>query len=363
METIIGIFAHLDPRDQNSRHDFCEMLFVAMAAMLCGAKNFSDVVRFAEEKEAMLRQVLRLEHGIPSHDTFSALFRKLDPHGFAAAFSQFMRRFAAATGHNRQIAIDGKSMRGAFETGKQYAPRMMVTAWGREVRMTLAAVPATGGNETKAALDMLGTLDLDGAIVSADALHCSPRMTKDITQQGGDYVIALKGNQPALQAAAAALVAKARTPATAITTTQGHAHGREEMRTARVVAAPGLGRKHGFAGLAAIGEVHRTRIVNGKLQEETWLYIMSRRMSSADLLSVVRGHWDIENGLHWGLDVVYREDECRTRKDHGPENLALLRRICVNTFRIDSKKDTMRGKMMRASWNDSYLFKLMTQMR
>jgi predicted transposase YbfD/YdcC len=363
METIVAIFSHLDPRDQNSRHDFSEMLFISLAAMLCGAKNFSDVVRFAQEKEAMLRQVLRLEHGIASHDTFSALFRKLDPNGFAAAFSQFMRRFAAATGHNRQIALDGKSMRGAFETGRQHAPRMMVTAWGREVRMTLAAVPAEGGNETKAALELLGMLDLEGAIVTADALHCSPRMAAEVTRRGGDYVIALKGNQPALLAAAAALVAKARTPAAAVATTQERAHGREETRTARVVAAPGLGRKHGFVGLAAIGEVHRTRIVNGKLQQESWLYIMSRRMSSADLLSVVRGHWDIENGLHWGLDVVYREDECRTRKDHGAENLALLRRICVNAFRVDSKKDTMRGKMMRAGWNDSYLFKLMTQMR
>ena len=363
MQTIVAVFAHLDPRDRNSRHDFCEMLFMALAAMLCGAKNFSDVERFAQEKEAMLRQVLRLEHGIPSHDTFSALFRALDPNGFAAAFGQFMRRFAAASGRNRQVAIDGKSMRGAFETGKQYAPRMMVTAWGKEVRMTLAAVPAEGGNETKAALALLGMLDLEGAIVTADALHCSPRMAEEVSRRGGDYVLALKGNQPALRAAAEKLAAKARTPAAAVATTQERAHGREETRTARVFAAPGLGRKHGFVGLAAIGEVHRTRIVKGKLQEESWLYIMSRGMGSDELLSVVRGHWDIENGLHWGLDVIYREDECRTRKDHGPENLSLLRRICVNAFRADSKKDTMRGKMMRAGWNDSYLFDLMTHMR
>lgn len=126
---------------------------------------------------------------------------------------------------------------------------------------------------------------------------------------------------------------------------------------------PGLGRKHGFTRLCAIGEVCRTRVVGGKREDDRCLYVLSRPMPAQDFLAVVRRHWDIENGLHWELDVVFREDDCRSRKDHGPENLALLRRFCVNTFRADSKKDTMRGKMMRAGWNDSYLFSLMTQMR
>src|SRR5262245_42734537 len=127
METISAVFGHLDPRSQNARHDFCEMLFIAFAAMLCGAKNCSDTWRFAQEKQEMLRQVLSLEHGIPSHDTFSALFRKLDPSAFAQAFARFMGRIAAGAGRKEQIALDGKAMRGAFEKGRQFAPRMMVT--------------------------------------------------------------------------------------------------------------------------------------------------------------------------------------------------------------------------------------------
>jgi len=363
MTAMVEFFGHLDPRDQNSRHDFCELLLIALAAVLCGAKNCSDMARFAQEKQAMLRQVLPLANGLASHDTFSALFRKLDPAAFAGAFSAFTHKLTTAAGANRQIALDGKTMRGAFETGQNYAPRMMVSAWGREVRMTLAALPATGGNEAKAALDLLGLLDLEGALVTADALHCSAPMAKELTRRGASYVLALKGNQPSLHAAAEALAASAKTPKAALAETSEHAHGRSEARVARVIAAPGLAKRHGFAGLAAIGEIRRTRVIDGKRQHERWLYALSRRWSSQELLSIVRGHWDIENGLHWGLDVIYREDDCRTCKNHGPENLALLRRLCVNTFRADSKKDTMRGKMMRAGWNDAYLFKLMTHMR
>lgn len=362
MEAILAQFGHLDPRDQNARHDFCEMLFIAFAAMLCGAKNCSDIWRFAQEKEEMLRQVLNLAHGIPSHDTFSALFRKLDPAAFAEAFARFMRGVAAAGG-NRQVALDGKAMRGAFQRGRQFAPRMMVSAWGAELRMTLAAVPAGGGNEAKAAIELLQLLDLRGALVTADALHCSARTAQEIVRRGGDYAIALKGNQGPLLQDAEQRIARARTSKAAIAVTEEKGHGRCERRAARVVRVPGLGRKHGFPGLCAIGEVWRTRVVAGKREEQRCLYVLSRAIPAQDLLAVVRQHWDIENGLHWGLDVIFREDECRTRKDHGPENLALLRRFCVNTFRVDSKKDTMRGKMMRAGWNDSYLFHLMTQMR
>jgi predicted transposase YbfD/YdcC len=363
METLIALFGHLDPRDQNSRHDFCEILFIAVAASLCGAKNCSDMSRFAQEKEEMLRQVLRLAHGIPSHDTFSALFRKLDPRGFAEAFARFVRGVAAAAGRNRQIAIDGKAMRGAFETGRQFAPRMVVSAWGREVRMTLAAQPAAGGNEAKAALELLGLLDLEGAIVTGDALHCTSQVAGEIKQRGGDYVLALKGNQAALHAAAEKLAADTKTPKKDIAVTEEAAHGRQERRCARVIAAPRLAKVHAFPGLIAIAEVERVRIVKDKRQQERWLYVLSRRMSADDALDAVRGHWDVENGLHWGLDVIFQEDQCRTRKGHGPENLALVRRICGNTLRADSKKDTIRGKMMRATWNDAYLFKLMTQMR
>lgn len=363
MQVLKELFDHLDPRRQNSRHDFCEMLFIAIAATLCGAKGCSDFARFGEEKRRMLSEVLVLEHGIPSHDAFSGLFRKLDAKAFATALATFLERMATAVGRNRQIAIDGKAMRGAFEKGCQSSPRMLVTAWGREVRMSLAALPAEGGNEAKAAIDLLGLLDLAGAVVTADALHCSKAFAGEVVARGGDYCLALKGNQASLHADGEALVAR-KAGSVPVAVAQDKGHGREETRAARVVKVPPtMKKKHGLPGLSAIGEVRRTRFVEGRLEEDRCLYALSRPMTAEDLARVVRQHWDIENGLHWGLDVVYREDECRSRKDHGAENLALVRRICVNAFRADSKKDTMRGKMMRAGWNDSYLFQLMTQMR
>ena len=362
MQAIREMFGHLDQRDQNVRHQFCELLFIAFAAVLCGAKGCTDFARFARAKETMLREVLELKHGLPSHDTFSALFRHLDPVEFAKAFAAFTQRLTGAA-RTRQIAIDGKAMRGAFETGKAHAPRMMVTAWGSEVRLSLAALPATGGNEARAGLELLALLDLRGAIVTADAAHCSHRMAAAVTRRGGDYVIALKGNQGRLHLDAMALAARLKTPPNGWARSAETAHGRDEIRAARVVAAPRLGRQHRFPGLVAIGEVTRTRTVAGKTSTHTWYYVLSRAISADRLLAVVRGHWGIENGLHWGLDVIFCEDAARTRKDHGPENLALLRRYAVNAFNLDKKKETMRGKMMLAGWSDSYLFSLMTQMR
>ncbi len=246
MQAIVAVFGHLDPREQNARHDFCEMLFVAFAAMLCGAKNCSDIWRFGQEKEEMLRDVLELPTASLARH-LSALLREHDTVAFAEAFASFMRRVAATAGTNRQIALDGKSMRGAFEKGRQFAPRMMVTAWGTELRMTLAAVPAGGGNEAKAAIELLRLLDLKGALVTADALHCSARMATEITQRGGDYALALKGNQGPLLADAERIIAAAKTPKAATAVTEETGHGRWERRAARIVRAPAaLGRSMAF---------------------------------------------------------------------------------------------------------------------
>lgn len=364
MQTFSATFAGLDPRRQNSRHDFCEILFISAAASLCGAKNCSDMERFGQEKEALLRTVLELEHGIPSHDVFSGVFRKLDREAFAAAFARFTAGLTTAAARHRHIAIDGKVMRGAVEAGARHLPpRLMVTAWGSEVRMSLAAQPAEGGNESRAALDLLGLLDLDGAWVTADALHCTKPFASRVVEAGGEYCLALKGNQPKLAAAAKEIV-EARRTITPADIDREKVHGREEMRSARVFKLTQKAAKElDFPNLAAIGEVRRARIVAGELEEDSCLYALSEMISARDLNALVRSHWDIENGLHWSLDVVFREDECRSRKDNAPENLALIRRMAMNALRSDSKKDNLRGKIMRAGWNDSYLLELMTQMR
>lgn len=362
MQGFIEIFGVLpDPRAANARHDLVEIMFIALAATLCGATNCTEMALFAQAKETMLRKVLRLKHGVPSHDTFSAVFRALDPSAFAQVFSRFTAAVGKTLGKAQTIAIDGKAMRHAVDKGRRHAPPVMVTAWGCQLRMTLAARAAAGGNEAAAALELLTCLDLEGATVTADALHCHREMAEQITARGGDYVLTLKGNQALLHSDAQALAAAA--PESPTAQTKETAHDRNETRRARVIAAPALAEKHAFAGLAAIGVVERVREAGSRRETTTHLYVLSKEITPALLLDIVRAHWDIENGLHWTLDVVLDEDGRRNRRDHAPANLALLGRFALNLLRADNSKGSLKGKTKRAGWDDTFLFKLLAQMR
>src|SRR6478736_4090519 len=186
-----------DPRAANARHDLVEVLVIALAAVLCGAETCSDMAEFGQAKEGLLRLFLRLEHGIPSHDTFSRVFRLLEPEAFEVAFRRFMAAFAKANRLNLTgvVAVDGKALRGAFERGSRYQPLHMVNVFAVEARMSLAQQKAPGRNETKGALEVLALLSLEGSIVTADALHCHRAMAKTVLDRGGNYVLAIKANR------------------------------------------------------------------------------------------------------------------------------------------------------------------------
>ena len=206
MEKFKKAFRRLpDPRADNARHELLEVLFIALAATLCGAEGPSDMATFGHSKEGLLRLVLQLQHGVPSHDTFSRVFRLLDPQAFEAAFRRFMAGFAKANGLELRgvVAVDGKALRGAFERGRQSTPLHMVNVWAAEARMCLAQRKAPGRNEAAGALEVLGLLDLEGCIVTADALHCHRDFATTVLERGADYVLALKENQSKLFAAAA----------------------------------------------------------------------------------------------------------------------------------------------------------------
>jgi predicted transposase YbfD/YdcC len=362
MLQLVAHFAVLpDPRAENARHDLAEMLFIAIAATLAGAKTCVEMAEFGEAKEKLLRKVLNLPHGVPSHDTFSSVFRALDRAAFAEIFASFSAAFGKAIAKGDVIAIDGKAMKRAYEKGRQSTPRMMVSAWGTEARMTLAARTVEKGDETNAAIAMLASLDIKGAIITGDALHCNRRMVATIVARGADYVLPIKGNQDSLLSDARAEIAKAEKPATA--KTEDDDHGRIETRRAVVVAADGLGQHHDFAGLKAIGMIEAQRIIDGNVETFERYFALSRLFKPAQLLRIVRAHWGIENRLHWTLDVVLDEDLARTRKDHGPENLAVLRRLALNIVRADTTKGSLAGKLRKAAWNDEALVKMLSQMR
>lgn len=351
-----------DPRSDNARHDLTEMLFIALLSSLCGATSCADMAEFGRAKEPLLRQILSLDHGIPSHDTFSRVFRLLDPVAFEAAFGRFMQAFAEGAkikAPKGVVALDGKALRRAYERGRSFMPRVMVTAWAAQTRMTLASRLAPDGNEAEAALQLIGLLQLKGCVVTADALHCHRAMAAAITARGGDYVLAVKANQPGLlrDAEAALAMAQSTRPAQTI----DKAHDREEVRTAMVAPAAHMAVIHDFPGLAAVARVESRR---GTDEPVTRTFLLSERLSPEKLLAIVRTHWSIESTLHWTLDVSLAEDLARNRKDHGPANLAVLRRLALNIARAHpDTKTSLRRKLLRAGWDEDFLFDLIRHMR
>lgn len=364
MQGFISIFSDVeDPRAENARHNLLDVLFIALAAVLCGAESCSDMADFGEAKEDLFQDVLRLEHGTPSHDTFSRVFRLLDPERFEAAFRRFMAAFAKSRRGLAVVAIDGKAVRGAFERGCRTTPLHLVNVWAADQRLALAQCKAPGRNEVAGVLEIVKLLSLRGCIVTVDALHCHREMAQAVLDSRGEYVLALKENQRALFAdATRALDAAQRRDESNPEPTASH--DRFEHRRAVVVHDTTLAQAHNFPGIRAVARVVSRRRVAGK-GEETAVrhFLLSRPLSAAKLLDVVRAHWSIENQLHWVLDVVFDEDGARNRKDHGPQNLALLRKLALNLLRSHPDKASLRRKIKRAGWDDAFLLSILSHMR
>lgn len=361
MERFAECFADVpDPRAPNALHDLTEILFIALLACLSGATSCCDMALFARLKEAFLRQFLTLEHGIPSHDTFSRVFRMLNPKAFEEGFRRFTAAFAEDLKITGVVALDGKALRRAYVRGKSHMPPVMVTAWSAKVRLALANVLAPGNNEAAGALQLVKFLQLKGCVVTGDALHCHRDMAEATVERGGDYVLAVKGNQSALLKDAKAAIAAAKRTKAKSATTEDDSHGREEIRTAIVARVDDMAEKHRFPGLAAVALVKCRR---GKQKIDRY-FLMSRCYTPAQTLDITRQHWSIENNLHWTLDVTFNEDQARNRKDHGPENLAVMRRMALNIAHgHPDKKISLRGKLKRAGWDDKFLLELLQHMR
>jgi predicted transposase YbfD/YdcC len=355
-----------DPRAANAQHNLLELLVIALAATLCGAEGCSDMADFGEVKQGTLRLFLRLEHGVPSHDTFSRVFRLLDPQGFEAAFRRFMAAFAKANGLNLRgvVAIDGKALRGAFERGQRTSPLHLVNVWAVRARMVIAQRKAPGRNETAAALAALQLLSLQGCIVTADALHCHRAMAQAILDRDGDYVLAIKANRGPLFRVVAQQFARSGTRRSASQCGRS-SHGRCETRRATIMRNASLAAVHDFPGVVAIGRITARRRQHGQRAEKPLVrhYLLSKYMSAARLLQVTRSHWTIENQLHWVLDVHFDEDGTRARKDNAPENLAILRRLALNILRSLPDRISIRRKIKRAGWDDAFLIAMLGHMR
>ena len=349
-----------DPRTGNAGlHDFHELLVIALCTVLCGGQSAVAMARFAEAKETFLRGFLKLANGIPSHDTFSRLFRLLDPARFGAVFQRFMARFAATV--EGVVAIDGKVLRRSFDRASGRSALHMVSAWGCEQRLVLAQIATDAkSNEITAVPKLLEMLSLKGTIVTADALNCQRAIAQQIVDQGADYVLALKGNQGTLHDDVSLYLDDPVHEATPVARSVDADHGRIETRTALVSTDIGwLQESHHWPGLAAVGKVTRIRETAAKTTTETAYYLLSAPLSAERFNDVVRQHWGVENRLHWRLDVVMTEDQDRTRMGNGPQNLAILRHMALNVMQKDGSKEAVRGKFQRAGWDNTYLARLL----
>jgi len=366
LDGLITIFREVaDPRDVNARHDLASVLFLALAATLCGAKSCVDIADFAASREEELSQIVDLPHGAPSHDTFSRVFRLLDPVELEVAFGRCMaalRQALGIGGPNGVVAIDGKALRRGYETGKAFMPPLMVGVWDSQTRLSIAQARAPDGAEIKATLDLLKALSLKGCLVTADALHAHPAMAKAVRGAGAHYALGLKGNRPKLLAdVQAAFVAVGDD--LSVHQTLETRHGRREVRAASVIPATKLAADHGWTDLVAIGRIQAQRTQNGRTATSTRYILLSRKLTPSKLAQVVRAHWSIENHLHWTLDVVFDEDDARSRKNHAPENLAVLRRLALNILSSHPDNKSISRKMKIACWRQDFFFELFAHMR
>jgi predicted transposase YbfD/YdcC len=368
-------FASLpDPRTGNAkRHDLLEILTMALTAAVCGAETCSDFADFAVDREALFREFLRLENGVPSHDTFSRVFRLLDPAAFAACFGRFVD--ALGTAGEGVIALDGKTLRRSFDDAARGNPLAVVTAFASATRLVVGQQSfrvAEGGSEILAARALLECLDLEGQLVTADALHCQEETARIIRRRGGDYLLRLKGNHPALHAMVTEYFADPQILADLATAhTTDADHGRIETRRAWVshdldwlrgpkaaCTEPAL-----LPDMACLGMIEAIVEQRGKTTITRHYHVSSRPLSAKDYLTAARAHWSVENGLHWVLDVTFDEDRARNRKDHGPENLATLRKLALNILNRARPDISVRRKRKRAGWSNDFARSILGQMR
>jgi predicted transposase YbfD/YdcC len=363
------LFTHFisisDPRSEvNKAHKLIDIIIVAICAVLAGAESFVDMEDFGTTKEAWFKTFLELPNGIPSHDTFGRIFSLLDPNEFQTHFSEWMQSVTTVTA-GQVIAIDGKTNRRTFS--KLTKALHLVSAFATANGVALGQVATNKkGNEITAIPELLKLLDIHGCIITTDALGCQSDIAADIVARGGDYLLAVKGNQGLLFRDMKACFADASLERDT-NTSENKGHGRVEKRTCEVMSGPDiiarLRHKNNWVSLNSIVKVtaQRTNQTSGEITEQSRYYICSLEKPGAERIQrAVRAHWGIENSLHWTLDMAMREDDSRIRTDHAPANMAVLRHIALNLVRGDkTRKVGVKASLKKAGWSNDYMEKLL----
>ena len=338
-----------------------EILLLSLCGVVSGCESFVDIALYGEEKSGFLRKLAPFEHGIPSHDTLSTVFRALDPEEFNAAFAAWASGLAGRVGRT-VVAIDGKTARGSKAGGE--TPLHLISAWCNDLRLVLGQqASAHKKNEIKDIPVLLDLLFLEGAVVTLDAMGCQREIACKIRDKGADYVLALKGNQGLLYEDVKLWFEEQDQENTESLQTVDGDKGRIETRTYTQCDAIGwLKKRHPhWEGLVSIGRVVSLRESGGKTTRQTRYFISSLPKDAARFAHAVRSHWGIENRLHRVLDVTFRDDDSRIRKDHAPANFAVIRHIAMNLPGKVKGKRSLRGNRKKAGWNNRFLLEILTR--
>lgn len=360
-----------DPRESkhSSRHLLIDILMLTILAVICGADNWVSIERFGRSKYEWLKTFLELPNGIPSHDTIGELFARLDPNQLQEVFLEWVNALFDVSG-GEIIAIDGKTLKQSYDTASNRPAIHMINAWACQNELVLGQYKShTKSNEITAIPELLKLLDLQDNIVTLDAMGCQKQIAEQIKAQGGDYVLTLKGNQGELYDEVRFFLNQERDQAMASSSTCDQFevteddHGRTETRrywiTDHVAWLAQLTHWPGLKGLGMV-EYESTNKRTGEIQTETRYFLTSLQAKAQSFAQAARLHWGIENRLHWCLDVSFREDACRIRKNHAPENLAVIRQIALNLLKQEKTARTgIQNKRLMAGWDPTYLAKIL----
>jgi predicted transposase YbfD/YdcC len=359
-----------DPRVERTReHKLIDILVIAICAIICGANDWEAVAEYGRDNLAWFKTFLALPSGIPSHDTFWRVFAALDPAQFQSCFVAWIQAVSQVT-DGEVVAVDGKIVRGSQDKRLGRKAIDMVSAWASSNRLVLGQRKVDEkSNEITAIPALLRTLAIRGCIVTIDAIGCQSEIAETIVDQGADYLLQLKENQGNLYEDTHLLFQdleqsgfQAYTYDTDKTVDKGH--GRIEIRQAWTISDPQLLRHlrnaDHFKNLQTVMKVRHERYLDDKATVEEHYYISSRSASAATLLAAKRAHWQVENSLHWVLDIAFREDHARLRKNNGAHNFAILRHIALNALKQEtSLKLGLYNKRLKAAWNHNYLLKVL----
>jgi len=347
-----------DPRKNiNVKHDFIDILFLTVSAVISGAEGWQDIEDFGHDALDWLRLHRPFENGIPVDDTIARVIRVISPKQFNQAFINWVNEVRQDNG-KEQIAIDGKTLRHSFD-GEKHNALHSITAWSKSNGLILAQARSEGKkNENTSVLDMLDTLNVSGAIVSADAMNTQKKIVDKILKNDGDYVLCVKNNHKKLKEEIAAYFHKITRDTPQYIQCYEEVdggHGRIETRRYRQLRMnEWIEEGKNWQGIQSVIEVTRTRIMKEKEQRETVYYISSLMPNIKQISDAIRGHWEVENKAHWVLDVTFKEDDCRIRKEDGAENVGIIRRFALNLARLHPSQISMRRKLKRAARVDKF---------